>query len=86
MKKNKSPGLDGFPVEFYLTFWLELKGLFLDCIRYTEVTGELSESQNQGVITLIPKPNKDSLLPDSYRPITLLNADYKIISKIINSR
>ena len=46
---------------------------------------KLTDSQNQGVITLIPKPNEDHLLACNYRPITLLNYVYKIISKVINN-
>lgn len=40
----------------------------------------------QGVITLIPKPGKDSQLLDNYRPISLLNNDYKILTYIYTNR
>lgn len=40
----------------------------------------------QGLITLIPKPNKDHLLIDNWRPITLLNNDYKIIALVLSKR
>ena len=48
--------------------------------------GELSISQRRGVITLVPK--EDSFLSDlsNWRPITLLNLDYKIASKVIAKR
>ncbi len=36
----------------------------------------------QGLICLIPKPNKDSSLLDNCRPITLLNSDYKILASV----
>jgi len=49
-------------------------------------TGKLSETQYQGVITLIPKPEKNLQIASSYRPMTLLNCDYKAISKVINNR
>lgn len=86
MPKNKSPGLDGFPVEFYQTFWSEIKELFWESWEYTDKTGQFSPGQSQGVVTLIPKPKKDPLFITNYRPITLLNVDYKIISKVINNR
>ena len=48
--------------------------------------GSLSISQRRGIITLIPKPNKDTALLDNLRPISLLNTDYKILSKVIAKR
>lgn len=40
----------------------------------------------QGVITLLPKPDKDHFLLENWRPITLLNVDYKILSLIVARR
>ena len=48
--------------------------------------GELSNSQKQGVITLLLKKDKDKRKISSYRPITLLNVDLKIGSKAIATR
>ena len=48
--------------------------------------GELTISQRRGVMTIVPK--EDSGLSDlsNWRPITLLNLDYKIASKVIAKR
>nr|CAB3264534.1 pol-like protein [Phallusia mammillata] len=86
MPLNKSPGLDGFPIEFFKTFWDDLKDLFCDAWQYSEKMGHFSPVQRQGVVTLIPKPGKDKQYVTNYRPITLLNADYKIVSKAVNNR
>ena len=86
MSKNEVPEPTDFPAEFCMTFWGELKLLFLSCITYSILMGEISPTQSQGIITLIPKKGKNSLLPSSYRPITLLNCDYKVISKLVNNR
>ncbi len=40
----------------------------------------------QGIITLIPKPNKDKTFIDNLRPITLLHVDYKIFTHTLASR
>lgn len=40
----------------------------------------------QGLITLIPKPKKDLLLIDSWRPICLLNNNYKIVALVFAQR
>ena len=48
--------------------------------------GEMSISQKRGVISMLPKKNKDTLLLKNWRPITLLNIDYKIATKCIAKR
>lgn len=39
-----------------------------------------------GVITLIPKPEKDRNCLENWRPITLLNNDYKIFALVFANR
>ena len=46
----------------------------------------MSNSQRQAVITLIEKKGKDRTLIENWRPISLVNADAKIISKVIAKR
>ena len=53
---------------------------------YSISINQLCKPQYQGIITLLPKPGKDILLASNYRPITLLNCDYRIISKFINNK
>ncbi len=48
--------------------------------------GDLSIEQKRGIITLLPKKLKDRLLLKNWRPISLLNTDYKIIAKILAIR
>ena len=48
--------------------------------------GELSISHRRGVISLIPKEDSSLLKLENWRPITLLNVDYKIASKAIAKR
>ena len=86
MSNNKSLGSDGFSVEFYKYFWNDLNDLLLQSYQFSFDAGVLTDTQREGNIILIPKGNKDPLLPFSYRPITLLNIDYKIIASVINSR
>ena len=59
MKVGKSPGNDGLTVEFYRTFWKELRDPLTKALREALTVGELSPSQKQSVIRLIPKKGKD---------------------------
>jgi len=66
MSKGKSPGIDGITVEFLSFFWSDIREMlynaYLDCIS----KGNLSPTMKHGLITLIPKPNKDNLLLDNF--------------------
>lgn len=80
LKLNKSPGPDGLTANFYKFFWNDIRSLLFDAFRESIEDGSLGPSMNQGLITLIPKPDKDLKLIDNFRPITLLNSDYKIFT------
>ena len=82
---GKSPGSDGIPYEFYKEFWYLLKHDFIQVINYVYESGLLSPSQRRGMITLLFKKGERENLAN-WRPITLLNSDYKIISKILANR
>ena len=86
MKNNKSPGSDGITAEFYKIFWPDLKAFYLNSINMSFQTGRLTELQQQSIITLLPKVGKDSCFLSNWRPISLLNVDYKIASKVIANR
>ena len=86
MKLNKTPGFDGLPIEFYVVFWPDINDLLLQSYNYSLENGLLSISQRNGVITLLPKKDRDPLLIKNYRPITLLTVDYKILAKCFADR
>jgi hypothetical protein len=85
MATGKSPGLDGFPAEFYQRFWPLLGQDYVDVMNYGYSVGRLSASQRSGVITLLHKRG-DRLDMKNWRPITLLCVDYKIAAKVIANR
>ena len=83
MKNEKSPGLDGFTVEFFKFFWIDIGVFVLRSINYGYRTGSLSVTQKQGIITCLPKPNKCRYNLKNWRPISLLNVVYKMASAVI---
>ena len=85
MKTGKTPGIDGLPVEFYKTMWHTIKKEFVIVIRCIFEKLLLCKDMNKGVIKLVPK-NKNKYNVNNLRPITLLNVDYKIVTKIIANR
>ena len=81
--KNKTPGSDGITYEFYQKFWPELKEIYMKQLNEGIEKGELSTSQRQNVIRLIPKKDKDATRIANWRPLTLGQGDAKIDSKTI---
>ena len=85
MKNNKSPGSDGISTEFYKIFWSEIKS-YLSSLNYSFEIEDLTVMQKQGLISLLPKKNNDLGNLNNWRPLTLLNTDYKIVTKTISNR
>ena len=83
---NKAPGNDGIPIEFYKTFWSLISEPFIRCANECFEKGEMSSSQKQAIITLIEKKGKDRSFLENWRPISLVNVDAKIISKVLATR
>ena len=86
IKNSKSPGSDGLTAEFYKFFWLDIKNPLLNSINHGLQIGCLSIEQRRGVLTLIPKKDKNRLFLKNWRPITLLNIDYKLAAKVLANR
>ena len=68
--RNKTPGPEGFPGEFYQTFREDLTPTFLKFFQGIAEEGKLPSSFYEASITLIPKPDKDITKKENYRPIS----------------
>lgn len=85
LQTGKAPGSDGLPTEFYLRFWDDLGDPLLSVLNECSRAGSLAASQCEGLIRLVHKKD-DKRFPNNWRPISLLNTDYKLASKIITER
>ena len=86
MKKGRSPGSNGFTADFFKHFWNYL-GIFLfRSVNESITNGSLPLSHRESIITLIPKAGKPLNSLKDWRPISLLNVDFKIISSAITNR
>lgn len=97
MQRGKSPGMDGIPYEFYRQFWDDLVEPLLAAANEPFLAADQQGTPptydwrfTVGAISLLFKGTPSKPLPDdqvaSYRPITLLNADYKVVAKAIANR
>jgi mannosylglycoprotein endo-beta-mannosidase len=85
MEHNKALGPDGFPAEFFQTFWEVIKVDLMN--HFTDFhKGDLPIfSLNFGTITLLPK-QKEATQIQQFRLICLLNVSFKIFTKVLTNR
>ena len=85
MPNNKSPGEDGITIEFYKTYWNiighDMHEVFIKGLN----NRELSYTQYLAAISLLYKKGSREDIRN-WRPISLLNVDYKILSKVLSER
>jgi hypothetical protein len=82
---DKSPGPDEWKVEFYTKFFDVVSDDLVDIVEDTRTRGRIKSSLNSNFLALIPKENNPRTFGD-YRPISLCNLCYKLISKVISNR
>ncbi|XP_056864269.1 uncharacterized protein LOC130511351 [Raphanus sativus] len=82
---DKAPGPDGMTGLFYQLFWEVTAREVIAMVKYFFLSNSFDPSMNQTNICLIPKTERPMEMTE-FRPISLCNVSYKIISKIICSR
>jgi hypothetical protein len=82
---NKAPGPDDMTGLFYKTYWNIVKQNVVDSVQSFFRGGFMLKDFNHTNIALIPKVDNPSKV-NHFKPISLTNFSYKIISKILSNR
>lgn len=86
LQPGKSSGPDGFSAEFFQILHDKLGGYMLRAFSKAFDESSVSYVMNTAIISLILKKGKDPEQCGSYRPISLLNVDIKILAKMLAKR
>jgi hypothetical protein len=81
----KAPGTDGMHAIFFKKFWPFIEDAVTKEVLVSLQTGVIPTGWNETAIILIPKVNDPELITQ-FRPISLCNVLYKIISKVLANR
>jgi len=81
-KKDKSPGPDGWSIDFMIHFFYLFKKDLLSMVEASRLSGNIHNHTSSTLIALIPKKDEPESFLD-FRPISLCNIIFKIITKII---
>lgn len=86
LSNGKSPGEDGYTTELYKCFSKEIIPLLLGLHNDVIQKQSMPSTMWTAIISLLPKPGKYHLDVNNYRPLSLLNNDYKLFAKILAKR
>ena len=85
MHPTKSPSPDGMSPIFFQTYWEVVGSSVINCVTQTLKTGIMPSGLNNTYICLIPKVKCPQEITE-FRPISLCNVVYKIVSKVLANR
>ena len=85
LKAFNAPGPDGLHAGFFQYFWNEVQASICQEVKKAFVSESIPAFLNTTLVTLIPKCNNPESLAN-FRPISLCNSVYKVISKVLVSR
>ena len=84
-RRRTAPGFDGKVREYYLRKWEMIRANMCDIFNQMFFEHCTTPNQKHEVIICLSKAH-GSISPKNYRPITLLNTDYKCLARILARR
>ena len=85
--QKASPGADGIPYSFYLSFWPDIGDHLCDIVRHIYEEGPPTASMSTSHMVFSAKPGKQgSHKPKDKRKLSMLAADYKVLTGVIAAR
>jgi hypothetical protein len=84
-KLHKAPGCDGIGHDLYAKTWDMCKDDILQILNAMYIDGRISDAQKRGLLVCKPKTSNPTRT-DEYHPLTLLNADFKLLTRILATR
>jgi hypothetical protein len=84
-KKNKAPGFNGICQEFLQTFWDVTKTKLLQILNDMYMNLDIEEQQKYRLLVCLLK-HKRATSVNEYRPLTILNRDFKMLTRVIANR
>lgn len=83
---QRSPGEDGITADVWLLIFPIIGSHYVQMINTAKTKGQFHPEFLRALLTLLKKkPKSDGLMKD-FRPISLMNIDYKILSKVLSTR
>ncbi|KAJ1174057.1 hypothetical protein NDU88_005881 [Pleurodeles waltl] len=83
MASGKAAGPDGLPVEFYRAYSVTLLTRQLEILQEARKGGLLLQQMREALIVMLPKAGRDPADLGSYRPLSMLNVDVKLLANIL---
>ncbi|CAF3957632.1 unnamed protein product, partial [Rotaria magnacalcarata] len=86
MAMGRSPGTDGITVEVWKKIFPIIGEYYVRMINTAKLKGHFHEGFLNALLTLLKKDDNNNGSLKNYRPLSLMNIDYKILSKVLSIR
>ena len=86
MPIGRTPGDDGITVEIWRKIFPIIGNHYVRMINDAKSSGLFHDGFLNALLTLLKKNNMDNGSMKNYRPLSLTNIDYKLLSKVLSSR